>query len=1189
MMEWHVLPKERRQSFAAIVLCVLLMCGGSLWAQQGADASGATRHAVFSLQQITPEQGRDFLARLNIGTVSKMPGVDSLLVTGDEVELQKASAVLGLVDSRTEFDVRVLGPALPVMPTNAQIAAAVGGVSIGTFANPPKDKTKMRAIVDVHNGNVVVVASTMQLQDIRYAVELGPNVLRERSGMANPASVPSVSITQATAMLEASLDGQVGDVNGVVASKAAAGQSRQLMLPNEMQEMRRRAAELRAQRQAAMKTSTAPAASSAMSEGSPVAPAAPIPQSDVNNVETPVSTGLQHAGAVPDQNAPAESLPEAVAAKPAAGDTGLQPGQTVPVDSDRITAPKIEPKSITDMNPAPVVAQTTTLPLTPSSPYEPASIPDGDTLINLGLPDRLPVIDLLDLVGKHLNLSYLYDPQKVTGEVTLKLNGTLKGQVRKKDLYPLLEAALQDKDLVMTRHKGNIIRVMPKADAQRLDPELMVEGCDPVQAGNAIVQKVFSLKHIECASADNLLQGMGLAVGVVPMAESRKMIVTAYAHRMGRIEQLLDLVDQPGAPRKFRYRQLRYTMAKTLAEKVKALAEQLENVSVTIGSPDTTPENPVKMPGESDVAYRTRLATIRQQQASLRAQQLAARGQAPQEPKPGVYLDADERTNRILMIGQDEQLTTVEELVDALDIVQQELRALRLYRMKHVDAEEVARKLQELGVIHRMPETTASQRTSQRDGRITGQPTVAAARTPGQPAVGDTSITPAGTELTEEGLVSEPQVVVVESNNSLLVNGTPEQHAKIASIIEYVDSEMDLEEIPYKIYPLENSSPAHLSEILTSLIEESTEQTQNKEGKIEKVVTKRQEEIAIVPDPNTYSLIVYASKKNQEWIQTLIKQLDKRRPQVLIDVTLVEVTKSESFDYDLQLVESWPNLGDAAALGSATGNAIKALTTPSDLNAAGRDHIIGVGSKNGQGTAYFADKHVNALLTAMQSKNYGRVLAKPKILVNDNEPGDIKTADITYVKKTSSVPFQSATAGQTSTSVQTSIDYEPYDAGIELNITPHISEGDLLRLDIMLKRSDFRPTDTVDAPPNTTTSEVQTAVTVPDGSTIILGGMVKLNQNKGGSKVPILGDLPLLGGLFRSVSNSDNQSKLYVFVKAEVIRPEGELAQGMKDLTEISDRNRMAFEKHEMEFQKYQDWPGVKPKPVDPAKVLDAQ
>ena len=264
--------------------------------------------------------------------------------------------------------------------------------------------------------------------------------------------------------------------------------------------------------------------------------------------------------------------------------------------------------------------------------------------------------------------------------------------------------------------------------------------------------------------------------------------------------------------------------------------------------------------------------------------------------------------------------------------------------------------------------------------------------------------TPAGTELTEEGLVGEPQVVVIESNNSLLVNGTPEQHVKIASIIEYVDSEMDLEEIPYKIYPLENSSPDHLATVLQKLLEESEQQTQDKEGKIEKVVTKRQEEIAIVPDPNTYSLIVYAAKKNQEWIQTLIKQLDKRRPQVLIDVTLVEVTKTDAFTYDLNLIQSIPNMTN-------TSGVIDAITTPQDLATAGTDHFADLQANSGNFKGYYADKHINALLTAMQSKNYGRVLAKPKILVNDNEPGKIKTADTTYVKKTSSIPVTTGTAG----------------------------------------------------------------------------------------------------------------------------------------------------------------------------------
>ena len=157
-----------------------------------------------------------------------------------------------------------------------------------------------------------------------------------------------------------------------------------------------------------------------------------------------------------------------------------------------------------------------------------------------------------------------------------------------------------------------------------------------------------------------------------------------------------------------------------------------------------------------------------------------------------------------------------------------------------------------------------------------------------------------------------------------------------------------------------------------------------------------------------------------------------------------------------------------------------------------------------------------------------------------------------------------------------------------LDITPHISEGDLLRLDIKLTRSDFG-TMLGTRPPDKKSSEVDTAVTLPNGTTAILGGLVKLNETKGGSKVPILGDIPVVGGLFRGIHNSEEGEFLYMFVKAEIIRPDETAGHGMKQLEELSERNRQAFEKRELEYQTYQDWPGIKPKRVDPSKVLDAQ
>jgi general secretion pathway protein D len=436
-------------------------------------------------------------------------------------------------------------------------------------------------------------------------------------------------------------------------------------------------------------------------------------------------------------------------------------------------------------------------------------------------------------------------------------------------------------------------------------------------------------------------------------------------------------------------------------------------------------------------------------------------------------------------------------------------------------------------------------------------------------------------------LAEEPQVIVIESINALLVNGTAEQHIRIATIIGYLDQATIQKAINYVIYPLENQKPTDLAEVLNKLIQETIK---DEKGKVEKIVKRQEEDVIIVPDENTFSLIVYASRKNQEWIANLIKTLDRRRPQVLIDVTLVEVSKSDSFDYDLKLISSIPDLTDTSGLTQSImgGADVNGTNKVARLTSSSRDRFIDFQTnKTTGGLGFYADKHINTLLTAMQTKSYGRILAKPKILVNDNEKGKIEAKDTTYVTKTSSVPISTGGAGQQSTLVTTSVDYAGYDAGITMDITPHISEGELLRLEIALTRSDFG-TITGDKPPDTTSSDISTVVTVPDGSTIILGGLVKLNQGKGGSKVPLLGDIPLIGAAFRSVSNKDIQRKLYVFVKAEILRPEG-AAYVKGDLVRISDRNREAFERQEREFQDYNDVPGTKPQPMDPVRVLEAE
>jgi general secretion pathway protein D len=365
--------------------------------------------------------------------------------------------------------------------------------------------------------------------------------------------------------------------------------------------------------------------------------------------------------------------------------------------------------------------------------------------------------------------------------------------------------------------------------------------------------------------------------------------------------------------------------------------------------------------------------------------------------------------------------------------------------------------------------------------------------------------------------------------------------------------------------------------VLNQLILETTTK-EDKAGKIVETqkVKRMEEDIVIIPDPMTYSLIVYASKRNQQWISSLIKQLDQYRPQVLLDVTLVEITKNEKFDLDLdaEVFSGLPILSLSSTTGAIGGKSV---------------------------TAFYKSEDVHVLLEALQEKGYGRILARPKLLVNDNEEGIIKSEEKTSVAEIRTIIIPGT--GVSPSTASQDVTFKSYAAGITLTITPHISKGDQLGLSITLTRSDFRlrdptkittivedkaETSSFPTPPDLLTSDVTTNVTVPDGATIILGGLERIRQSKGGTKVPLLGDIPFIGGLFRTTSNQDDQSRLYVFVRATIIRP-GEEMTGVSDIEMVSAKNRATFEKYEAEMQQYEDWPGIKPKPMDPLKILETK
>jgi len=1103
---------------AFICAVTVVLSGSYLFATEQKGASGLARYRVFTLRHISAEQGKKYLAEAGIGTVSQLPSPNTLLVTAQPAELIKASSLLKLVDAEEKFVIKAILPSSEAenLPSNEQIAAEVGKISVGTFSEPPTIAEKSKAIIDIHNDAVTVVAPAEQLEKIISAIE---QLQKKTKTQALRPAEPNKSVEPE----------QTDELKVITIAKA---------------ELERAEAEL-------------------------IRMAASDKSADQAHTENLESDGLfnkllnslakaEKMAAEQAQKPSEPNEPNAITTVPEKRELSKPPAVEGLEAKDVTEKPKLQLQPEPTAEPVAVEAEQpseVTEPVSKIRSYEPEPITNGDEMLELDLPEKLNIIDLLDLVGKYLHLDYMYDEVDVKGkEVSLKVQGPIKV----KDLYPLLESVLKFKGFVMTR-KVNLVTVVPAARVLEIDPALHTDA-DKLKYGDVIITRVFRLKHVDTTNATNLLDQMQLGVNITPIAETRTLIVTGYAYRMTRVEELLEMIDKPGEAKQFRFRQLKYTMAQTLAPKIKELAEQLGTISITIAAAPPAVPTPARPP-----------RTIRRP---------APKPAPPEAPtaEPTVYLDADERTNRILMIGLEDQLVVVDKLIDALDVEQQDLRTLRLYEIQNVGAEEIKEKLEEIGIIS------------------TGRPTT---RTAARTAATKTT-TPTTAAAAEEPLVEEPQVVIIEATNSLLVNATPEQHVQIATIIAYVDSEPEEAAINYKVYPLENQDPAELAGVLNQLIQETIEE-RGKDDKIVRTTTRRklEEDITIIPDPKTYSLIVYASKKNHQWISSLIEQLDEYRPQVLLDVTLVEISKNDEFNFDLNLIQSFPFILEQDYSGFAN-----MLVAPSKEGTGGkyshdimeklrlshRDRFIDLQSMSGAGTGFYGDKHINVLLTAMQTKGYGRVLARPKLLVNDNEQGNIKAQETTYITR-SKISYRKGAVGVEDIPIIDTT-FEPYEAGIQLDIEPHISKGDQLRLTITMTRTDFRDTAASlrtenPTPPDKVTSDVTTVVTVPDSTTIILGGLERLTQSKGGTKVPLLGDIPIVGGLFRSTANTDAQSRLYVFVKAHILRP-GEALTGESDIEVVSGRNRATFEKYEDEMQKYEDWPGIKPEPMDPLRILEA-
>lgn len=273
-------------------------------------------------------------------------------------------------------------------------------------------------------------------------------------------------------------------------------------------------------------------------------------------------------------------------------------------------------------------------------------------------------------------------------------------------------------------------------------------------------------------------------------------------------------------------------------------------------------------------------------------------------------------------------------------------------------------------------------------------------------------------------------------------------------------------------------------------------------------------QVTTIADPNTNSIIVVANPDYAELIKQILEQLDKIPEQVMIETIIVEA----NLDATEKLGVEW-NYLDKGALGVSGQN-----------GNAGTNFGLATATPAAQGFKYtIGGKNLTAFLNAVNTDQKYNILSTPRIFTSNNTQAQINISQ--------SIPY--VTSSRTDNNGNILYNYAFQDVGIVLTVTPRITANGYVTMDINQTANDLQGYTDFNAP-IVNQREADTVVSVKNGETIILGGIIRNSVTANTNKVPILGDIPLLGNLFKSTSKEKHKTELLVLLKPVIVRDEDE-------------------------------------------------
>jgi len=482
---------------------------------------------------------------------------------------------------------------------------------------------------------------------------------------------------------------------------------------------------------------------------------------------------------------------------------------------------------------------------------------------------------------------------------------------------------------------------------------------------------------------------------------------------------------------------------------------------------------------ESYVAQVIKLEYITAQEAQTFLQ--------PMVSKDG-HLSAFGPGNLLLMVDSAINVRKLHGLLQTID-TERTREGLEIIYLKNTSAENAA--------------TTIQQWLSGSDGKSGGQP----------PARG--------------GVGAATSVMADQRLNALLIFGSETTKKAIRELVEKLDVIAPEASSKVNVYSLENTDATEIAKVLEGVVKGMATQAAPQSGAAAAQASPFDSgKITITPDKGSNSLVIMASPTDYNNLVQVIKKLDLRSKQVFVQVLIAEVSLDKSNEFGLQtgligggspnstltVAGMYDPLGTLGTIGTSLGSLSAALGAPSGLVA--------------------SPLNITAVLKALDKKGLLNILSTPNILTSDNKEAEINVGE--------NVPFQGAATQSTYGTTQS---IERKDIGINLKIKPQISEGDYIRMDInqeisAVKDSRGQAVDLV-----TTKRSAKTSVVVKDKETVIIGGLIQDTEEDTVSKVPFLGDIPLLGWLFKTKSKTRKKTNLMILLTPHIVRDAADLAE----------------------------------------------